>query len=49
LEECGKLGLSAVVAPAGTATTGKIAVEAAETLRQAIRAGLDGDRSEGDD
>ena len=49
LEECAKLGLSAVVAPAGTATTGKIEVEAAETLRQAIQAGLDGDRSEGDD
>jgi DNA repair protein RadA/Sms len=71
LEECAKLGLSAVVAPAGTragnvtgtagdarladrgasgaAGTGKIEVEAAETLRQAIRAGLDGDRSEGDD
>src|SRR5690242_2437736 len=49
LEECGKLGLSAVVAPPGTATTGKIEVEAAETLRQAIKAGLDGDRSEGDD
>ena len=49
LEECAKLGLSAVVAPAGTAATGKIEVEAAETLRQAIRAGLDGDRSEGDD
>jgi DNA repair protein RadA/Sms len=48
LEECGKLGLSAVVAPAGTVANGKIAVEAAETLRQAIRAGLDGDRSEGD-
>ena len=49
LEECAKLGLSSVVAPAGTAATGKIAVEAAETLRQAIRAGLDGNRSEGDD
>src|SRR5436189_235656 len=49
LEECAKLGLSAVVAPTGTALNGKIAVEAAETLRQAIRAGLDGDRSEGDD
>jgi predicted ATP-dependent serine protease len=49
LEECAKLGLSAVVAPSGTAANGKIAVEAAETLRQAIRAGLDGDRSEGDD
>ena len=33
----------------GRVATGKIEVEAAETLRQAIRAGLDGDRSEGDD
>jgi predicted ATP-dependent serine protease len=49
LEECAKLALAAVVAPAGTPPTGKIAVEAAETLRQAIRTGLDGDRSEGDD
>jgi DNA repair protein RadA/Sms len=50
LEECAKLGLSTVVAPAGTpSTTGKIEIEAAETLRQAIKAGLDGDRSEGDD
>ena len=50
LEECAKLGLSIVVAPAGTkAANGRIGVEAAETLRQAIRAGLDGDRSEGDD
>jgi DNA repair protein RadA/Sms len=48
LEECAKLGLHSVVAPTGTASNGKIAVEAAETLRQAIRAGLDGDRSEGD-
>jgi DNA repair protein RadA/Sms len=47
LEECAKLGLSAVVAPTGTAATGKIEVEAAETLRQAIKAGLDGDRPEG--
>jgi DNA repair protein RadA/Sms len=49
LEECAKLGLSAVVAPSGTASAGKIGVEAAETLRQAIKAGLDGDRPEGDD
>jgi DNA repair protein RadA/Sms len=49
LEECAKLGLDAVVAPAGTPTTGKIVVEAAETLREGIRTGLDGDRSEGDD
>ena len=50
LEECAKLGLSAVVAPEGTkAPNGRIKVEAAATLRQAIRAGLDGERSEGDD
>jgi DNA repair protein RadA/Sms len=49
LEECAKLGLASVVAPTGTAPTGKIEVEAADTLRQAIKAGLDGDRSEGDD
>src|SRR5437868_12215288 len=49
LEECAKLGLTAVLAPTGTAATGKIDVEAADTLRQAIKAGLDGDRPEGDD
>jgi DNA repair protein RadA/Sms len=49
LEECAKLGLTSVVTSSGTPATGKIEVEAAETLRQAIRAGLDGDRSEGDD
>jgi DNA repair protein RadA/Sms len=49
LEECAKLGLDSVVAPTGTAANGKIAVEAADTLRQAIKAGLDGDRPEGDD
>src|SRR5207248_6335632 len=48
LEECAKLGLVSVVAPAGTASTGKIRIDAAETLRQAIKAGLDGDGSEGD-
>ncbi|MHB8470703.1 MAG: DNA repair protein RadA [Gaiellaceae bacterium] len=49
LEECAKLGLREVVAPAGTAAHGKIRVAQAETLRQAIRAGLDGDRPEGDE
>jgi DNA repair protein RadA/Sms len=49
LEECAKLGLTSVLAPTGTAATGKIEVEAAETLRQAIKAGLDGDRPEGDE
>jgi DNA repair protein RadA/Sms len=41
LEECAKLGLAAVVVPAGTPARGKLRVEQAETLRQAIRAGLD--------
>ncbi|MGH3009190.1 MAG: DNA repair protein RadA [Gaiellaceae bacterium] len=41
LEECGKLGLTHVIAPKGTPATGKIRVEAAETLRAAIKAGLE--------
>ena len=41
LEECAKLGLRGVVAPAGTAARGKIRIAGAETLRQAITAGLD--------
>src|ERR687885_307892 len=41
LEECAKLGLAEVVAPAGTPVRGKLRVEQVETLRQAIRAGLD--------
>jgi DNA repair protein RadA/Sms len=49
LEECAKLGLKTVVAPAGTPARGKIEVAQAETLRHAIKAGLDGDRPpEGD-
>jgi DNA repair protein RadA/Sms len=66
LEECGKLGLAGVIAPAGTlletpaakppapgetgppwagrAGRGKIQVAQAETLRQAIKAGLDAAR-----
>jgi DNA repair protein RadA/Sms len=41
LEECAKLGLAAAVVPAGTEARGKLRVVHAETLRQAIRAGLD--------
>ncbi|HET8528055.1 MAG TPA: DNA repair protein RadA [Gaiellaceae bacterium] len=41
LEECGKLGLRGVVAPAGTPAHGKIRIAQAETLRHAIAAGLD--------
>jgi DNA repair protein RadA/Sms len=47
LEECKKLGLTAVVAPAGTgARSGKLIVHEVDTLRKAIAAGLDADRTE---
>jgi DNA repair protein RadA/Sms len=48
LEECAKLGLSGVVAPEGTPSRGTLRVVQAETLRQAIKAGLDAERSEGE-
>src|SRR5437660_1397664 len=47
LEECAKLGLAAVVAPTGTpAASGKLVVHEVDTLRRAIAAGLDADRTE---
>ena len=50
LDECAKLGLDRAVAPSGTPAHGKMRVEGAETLRAALRAGLDatadGDGSE---
>jgi DNA repair protein RadA/Sms len=49
LEECAKLGLSGVVAPDGTPGHGKMQVEAAETLRAAIRAGLESDGERADE
>jgi DNA repair protein RadA/Sms len=45
LEECAKLGVTQALAPAGTGRRGKIPLVAAETLREAIRAGLDGRRT----
>jgi DNA repair protein RadA/Sms len=48
LEECTKLGLSAVVAPEGTTTRGTIAVESAETLRMAVRLGLEAQTADDD-
>jgi DNA repair protein RadA/Sms len=48
LEECKKLGLTAVVAPVGTPSGGTIAVETAETLRAAVKAGLDPAESRSD-
>jgi DNA repair protein RadA/Sms len=41
LEECAKLGLQRVVAPEGTPGRGTLQVAHAETLRQAVLAGLD--------
>jgi DNA repair protein RadA/Sms len=46
LEECAKLGLKQVVAPVGT-PSGKLRILEAETLRSALGAGLDVDRTEG--
>jgi DNA repair protein RadA/Sms len=47
LEECAKLGLTAVVAPAGTKARGKLRILEAETLRQATGAAIDAERAEG--
>src|SRR2546422_664227 len=41
LEECAKLGLVTALAPAGTSAHDKIRVEVQDTLRRAIKAGLD--------
>ena len=41
LEECAKLGLTQVIVPAGTAARGKLNVQEHDTLRHAIKAGLD--------
>src|SRR5690348_733920 len=48
LEECAKLGLAGALVPAGTAARGKMHVQQAETLRAAIKMGLDAERPEGD-
>jgi predicted ATP-dependent serine protease len=41
LAECAKLGFSIAIVPEGTEPRGKMRLTAAETLRQAISAGLD--------
>jgi DNA repair protein RadA/Sms len=46
LEECAKLGLRAAVVPAGTTAHGKLRLSGAETLKQAVGAGLDAGRAE---
>jgi len=45
LQECAKLGLDRVVVPEGTPAHGKLNVEEHDTLRQAIKAGLDAGQS----
>ena len=45
LAECAKLGLAEALAPEGTPVRGKIRVTAVPSLRQAISAGLDAERS----
>ena len=47
LDECEKLGLAGAVVPAGTRDRGKLRIVATETVKQAIRAGLDADGSDG--
>ena len=47
LEECAKLGLELALVPAGTDSAGTIRVIEAETVREAIKAGLDGGRDAG--
>ena len=49
LEECAKLGLKLVVAPAGTPAHGRLRVAEADTLRQAVKAGLDDRSDQGDE
>jgi DNA repair protein RadA/Sms len=46
LEECAKLSLAAVVVAPGAPPHGRLRVRQAETLREAIRIGLDADREE---
>jgi DNA repair protein RadA/Sms len=48
LEECAKLGFTAVLAPKGTPSHAKLALAEAETVRDAVRAGLDEAADEAD-
>jgi DNA repair protein RadA/Sms len=46
LGECAKLGLAAAIVPSGTTPHGTLRLSGVETLRQAVRAGLDARGSE---
>jgi DNA repair protein RadA/Sms len=45
LEECAKLGLASAIVPAGTAAHGKLNVLEQQTLRHAMKAGIDAGQS----
>src|SRR5262245_18912888 len=45
LAECAKLGIAVALAPAGTTHRGRLRIQAAETLRQALGAGLEAERA----
>ena len=47
LEECAKLGLAAVIAPAGTPARGKLRIVEADSLRRAAGAAIDARRAQG--
>jgi DNA repair protein RadA/Sms len=47
LEECAKLGLHLALVPAGTEAAGRIRIVEAETVREAIGAGLDAGKNSG--
>jgi DNA repair protein RadA/Sms len=47
LEECAKLGLELAIVPTGTESAGTIAIVESETVREAIKAGLDAGRDAG--
>ena len=49
LEECAKLGLAAALGPAGSRRRGRLRLEEAATLREALAAGLDAERPQADE
>jgi len=48
VEECAKLGFATVLGPAGTPPPAKLALAEAETVREAVRIGLDAPQPEGE-
>ena len=48
VEECAKLGFATVLGPAGTPPPAKLALAEAETVREAVRIGLEAPQPEGE-